>query len=277
VRETPAFQGSAFFLAAIPAAQRAFAVGVLAAVAYRTDVNARDKAGVIIAVVAVHAALLLALLNLSGTIDLGDPQGALSIIDLASPPPPPPPPQQRQQPKPREKEGGSAPKNIRSQATPVVAPKQRIVTPPVQTIVASNTPRQGTAPTQGASEVRGPGTGAGGTGSGTGSGSGGSGSGGGGDNGVAVPPHLATPVLSGRDIPRDLLDRWPRGATVFMRIRVDARGYVEECTVDRGTGEPGIDSALCNIAHARLRFRPALNRGGQAVAGWFGYAQPPPR
>jgi len=265
-------------LAAIPPAQRDLALRVLTGVAYRTDVNARDKGGAIIAVLAVHAVLLVALLNLSGTIDLAGPQGALSVIDLSNPPPPPPPQvQQRQQPKPKEKEGGSAPKNIRSEATPVVAPKPRIETPPVQKIVASNTPRQGTAPTQGASEVRGPGTGAGGTGSGTGSGSGGSGPGGGGDNGVVEPPHLATPVLSGRDIPRDLLDRWPGRATVFMRLRIDARGYVEECTVDRGTGVPAIDTSLCNIAHARLRYRPALNRSGQPVAGWAGYAQPAPR
>ncbi len=236
--------------------------------AYRTDVNARDKGGAIIAVIAVHAVLLAALLNLPGTIDLAHPQSALSVIDLARPPPPPPAPPQ--QPKPKEKEGGSASKNIRSQATPVVAPKPLIETPPVQKIVASATPRQGSAPTQGASDVRGPGTGAGGTGNG-------SGSGGNGDNSVAEPPHLATPVLSGRDIPRDLIDRWPPRATVFMRLRVDAQGFVAECTVDRGTGQPGIDSALCNIAHERLRFRPALNRSGQAVAGWFGYAQPAPR
>ena len=172
---------------------------------------------------------------------------------------------------------GSAPKNIRSQATPVVAPKPKIVTPPVQKIAASETPRQGAAPTQGAAPVRGPGTGAGGAGNGSGSGSGGNGSGGGGDNGVAEPPHLATPVLSGRDIPPEIVDRWPRGATVFMRLRVDQRGYVAECTVDRGTGIATIDSSLCNIAHERLRFRPALNRSGQAVAGWFGYAQPAPR
>src|SRR4051812_24042549 len=105
--------------------------------------------------------------------DLADPQGALRVFDLrnAPPPPPPPPPPQPQQPQPKEKEGGSAPRNIRSQATPVVAPKQRIVPPPLQPIVASETPRQGTAPTQGASDVRGPGTGAGGAGTGTGSGS----------------------------------------------------------------------------------------------------------
>jgi protein TonB len=248
-------------------------------VAYRSDVNARDKSGAIAAVVAIHAALLFVFLNLSGRIDLTDPQRALSVIDLSNPPPtpPPPPPPQRQQAKPKEKEGGSAPKNIRSQATPVVAPKPRIVTPPLQKIAASDTPRQGTAPTEGAAEVRGPGTGAGGAGNGTGSGRGGNGSGGGGDNGVTEPPHLVTPVLSGRDISRDIFDRWPRGATVFMRLRVDPRGYVAECTVDRGTGDPTIDSALCNIAHERLRFRPALNRSGQAVAGWFGYAQPAPR
>ena len=243
--------------------------------AYRSDVNARDKGGAIIAVLAVHAALLFALLNLSGKVDVRDVQSALSVINIASPPPPPPPPPRQSQAKEKQKPGASAPANVRSQATPVVAPKPRIETPPVQKIIASNTPRQGTAPTQGAADVRGPGTGAGGSGNGTGSG--GNGSGGGGDNGVADPPHLATPVLSGGDIPRDIIDRWPRGATVFMRLRIDARGTVAECTVDRGTGDRTIDSALCNIAHERLRFRPALNRSGQAVAGWFGYAQPAPR
>jgi protein TonB len=247
-------------------------------VAYRTDVNSRDRGGAIVAVIAIHAALLFAFLNLSGRIDPADPQNALSLFDLSNPPPPPPPPpQQRERPKPKEKEGGSAPKNIKSEATPVVAPRPKIVTPPVQQIAASETPRQGTMPTHGASDVRGPGTGAGGVGTGTGSGAGGNGPGGGGDNGVAEPPRLVTPVLFGRDFPRDLLDQWPSRAPVFLRLRVDARGYISECIVDRGTGVAGIDSIICNLAHDRLRFRPALNRSGQAVAGWFGYAQPAPR
>ena len=71
--------------------------------AYRTDVNARDKGGAIIAVAAVHAALLFALLNLSGMVDIANPQSALSVIDLANAPPPPPPIQQ-QSPKPKQKE-----------------------------------------------------------------------------------------------------------------------------------------------------------------------------
>ena len=246
---------------------------------YRSDLNNRDKGRAITAVVAIHAALLFAFLHLSGRIDVTDPQSVMQIIDVAEvrPPPPPPPAQPMQRSRPKEKEGGSAPKNIKSEATPVAAPKPRIVTPPIQPIVASETPRQGVQATQGAAPVRGPGTGAGGVGTGTGSGSGGSGPGGGGDGGVAEPPRLMTPVLRGRDIPRDALEDWPRGATVFMRLRVDARGFVSECTVDRGTGQPSIDNMLCNLAHERLRFRPALNRSGQAVAGWFGYAQPAPR
>jgi len=246
---------------------------------YRSDLNNRDKSGAIALVIGIHAALLFVFLHISGTMNLADPQSALKLFDIRNRerPPPPPPPPQNQQSKPKEKEGGSAPKNIKSEATPVVAPKPRIVTPPVQPIPATETPRQGSAPTQGASDVRGPGTGAGGTGTGTGSGSGGNGSGGGGDGGVADPPHLISPVLTGRDLPRDLLQQWPAGVPVFLRLRVNPQGYVSECNVLRGTGNPSIDNTMCNIAHDRLRFRPAVNRSGQAVAGWFGYAQRPPR
>jgi protein TonB len=249
--------------------------------AYRTDISRGARGGAIAGVIAIHAVLLFALLHMSGKIDLTDPESALRVFDLAPPvpppPPPPPPPSEKQQAKPKEKEGGSAPANLKSEATPVKAPKPRVVVPPVPQIPAAETPRQGTAPTQGASNVAGPGTGAGGTGNGTGSGAGGTGSGGGGDNGVVQPPHLLTPVLTGRDFPRATLQSWPRGAQVFLRLRVDARGFVGECIVDRGTGVAAIDSDLCNLVHQKLRFRPALNRSGQAVAGWFGYAQRAPR
>jgi protein TonB len=86
-----------------------------------------------------------------------------------------------------------------------------------------------------------------------------------------------TPVLSGRDFPRELIDQWPSGAPVFLRLRVDPRGYVSECVIDRRTGVAAIDGEICNLAYQRLRFRPALDRYGRPVAGWFGYAQPPPR
>ena len=247
---------------------------------YRSDLKARDRGGAIAAVVAIHAGLLFILLHLSGRIDLPDPQSALRVFDLRETPPVPPTPppvQQRQQQKPKLKEGGSAPKNIRSEATPVVAPIPKIVIPTPPEIATSETPRQGTAPTQGASDVRGPGTGAGGLGTGTGSGSGGNGPGGGGDGGATYPPRLLTPVLRGRDFSQDLLRQWPRGTEIFLRLRVDAQGNVSECIIDRGSGVRAIDSEICNLVHQRLRFRPALNRSGQAVAGWFGYRQSAPR
>ena len=245
---------------------------------YRSDLNSRDKGRAIAAVIAIHAALLFVLLHMSGKMNVAGQQSVLRVFDLRSvqAPPPPPPPQLRQQ-KPKNKEGGSAPKNIRSEATEVVAPKPKIETPPINPMAAAELPRVGTAPTQGASDVRGPGTGAGGSGNGTGSGSGGNGPGGGGDNGVAEGPHLITPVLRGRDMPQNVLEQWPRGATVFMRLRIDPQGYVSECTVDRGTAVSAVDLSVCNLAHERLRFRPAVNRYGQAVAGWVGYAQPAPR
>jgi protein TonB len=244
-------------------------------VAYRADIDNRDRGGALLAVLAVHAALLFVLLHLSGRMDLPGAQSVIRVFDLAQPPPPPPPPQQKQQPKPSERQGGSAP-NLQSRASPIKAPKPKVIVPPLPQITASETPREGTQATQGAATVAGTGPGSGGSGSGNGNGNG-NGNGGGGDNGVAVAPRLLTPVLTGRDIPRELINQWPGRGTVFLRLKVDARGYVSECTVDRGTGVSAIDSAMCNLAHDRLRFRPALNRGGEAVAGWFGYAQPAPR
>ena len=246
---------------------------------YRTDLHTKDKGGAIVAVVAVHAVLLFMLLNLSGRMDLAHPEDVLRVFNVNEVPPPKPVPQAQPEPrqKPKRTEGAASPKNIRSTATEVVAPKPKFSMPVPVPVTTTKTPDTGVEATQGASNVVGPGTGAGGTGTGTGSGGSGSGTGGGGAGGAVSPPHLATPVLRGRDFPRTMLDQWPRGATVFLRLRVDDRGFVSECTVDRGTGNPGIDNVLCNIAHDRLRFRPALNRAGQPVAGWFGYAQPAPR
>jgi protein TonB len=241
-------------------------------VAYQTGLGAKDKGGAIAAVIAIHATLLFILLNMSGRIDLTDPQATLRVFDVSEIKPPPPPPQRRQQqPKPKEKEGGSAPKNIESEATPVVAPKPKIVTPPVQPIAAAEIPRQGTAPTQGASEVRGPGTGAGGIGTGTGSGSGGNGPGGGG-GGVAVPAGLIRGI-TGRDYPPAVRDSWPRGGIIYLRLRIEPNGRPSRCDVMRGFGSPSIDQWTCALVMQRGLFRPALDVRGVPISAWFGYKQ----
>lgn len=245
---------------------------------YRPELNLRDKSGAIAAVLGIHAALLLLLLHLSGRIDLADPQSTLRIFDVNEvtpppPPPPPPPPQRKQQAKAKQKEGGSAPKNIKSEATPVVAPKPRIVVPPVPQIATSETPRQGASPTQGASDVRGPGTGAGGVGNGTGSGSGGNGPGGGGDREPVTRAQLLTPSLRSRDFPGELRRILAQGRSPFVIFTVLPNGRVANCKIYQSSGDPSLDGVTCALVTAKFVYRPAFNRHGEPVASQNAYRQ----
>ena len=227
---------------------------------------------------AIHAGLIFVLLHLSGQIDLPAPQEVLQTFEITDapppvPPPPPPPPKQQERERPKDEEGGS-PANIRSEATEVVAPKPKIELPPLPQIAVTETPSKGAAPTQGAANVRGPGTGAGGSGTGTGSGTGG-GPGGGGGGGAAVRTRLVSPPLGGRDFPREFLRVWPKGVPLFARFRIAPNGAILECIVDRGTGVALIDANFCAIARSRLRFRPGLDREGRPVSDWAAYGQRP--
>jgi protein TonB len=233
-------------------------------------------------VIGIHAALALALLHLSGTVDLSDPQDVLStfdVIDVPPPvelvPPPPPPPARTEQERAKRPEGGSA-LNLRSEATPLVAPQPKIEIPVPSPVATSETPAQGTAATQGAAAIAGPGTGSGGSGTGSGGGSG-AGNGGGGDGLAAIRTRMATQPLRGKDFPRSVLDSWPPGRWAQMRFRVDAYGTIIQCIMDRGTGDSSIDAQICAVARQRLRYRPALDRNGRRVADWAGYGQEPPR
>lgn len=242
---------------------------------YRSDLDTRDRGGALAAVVVIHAALLFVLLHMSGRIDLADPQSVLRTFDVREvlpPPPQPPPVRESQRTKPKEKEGGSAPKNIRSEATPVAAPKPRVEPQIPNPVVVAETPRSGAGPTQGAADVRGPGTGAGGVGTGTGSGLGGNGPGGGGGGGVAIPVQLLRGITS-RDYPPAIRQSWPRGAAIFLRLRIEPNGRPSRCDVMRGYGNPAADQWTCSLVMQRGLFRPALNARGQPVAAWFGYKQ----
>ena len=162
---------------------------------YQPQLTARDRAATILMVVAIHVALLFALINLSPPLREQLPQEVVEIFDVAEPPPPPviveelPKPEEA---KPEREEGAASAKNIESRATPVVAPKPPIQLPIPQPIPVTKTPNQGNERTQGASNVVGPGTGAGGVGTGTGSGGSGSGTGGGGAGGIATRPVVVT-------------------------------------------------------------------------------------
>ena len=244
---------------------------------YRSNLNNRDKGGAIAAVLAIHAALLFALLHLSGRIDLTDPQAVLRTFDVTEVPPPPPaqpdvPKPAEEQRKPKEKEGAAAPENIKSQATPIVAPKPRIQLPVPVPVTPSETPNEGAAPTQGAGDRAGPGTGAGGIGTGTGSGGSGSGTGGGGE-GIATRAQLMTPSLRSRDYPSDLRRRLSQGGAPFVIFTVQPNGRVTGCRIYQTSGDPAVDEMTCRLVTARFVYRPAYNRRGEPVASQMAYRQ----
>ncbi len=240
---------------------------------YRPTTNNRERAITMTAVLLVHVGLGLALLNLTGAVDVGKRDDLTQLITIATEPPPPPeveiPVQDDAAP---EKEGAASAKNIESDATPVVAPEQRIVVPTPNPIIASPTPREGSDPTQGASDVVGPGTGAGGVGTGTGSGGSGSGGGGGG-RGQGTRPGLVSPGLTARDYPPEIARNWPRGGRIYVAVRVQLDGRATDCRVDRGFGNPAADQWTCSLVMNKLRFRPATDDKGRPYVTWYGYLQ----
>lgn len=244
---------------------------------YRPTTPPRERATTILAVVLIHAALGYALLNLSGSLRAPGREGALAVFDVAPPPPPPPPVIEKSpQPQPKKDEGAASPPNIESKATPVVAPKPRVIIPAPPPIVASVTPNIGAAPTQGAAPVAGPGTGAGGSGTGTGSGGAGNGSGGGGSGGVDIRPTVIEQTkLVGRDYPPGAIEAWPRGGRVFVAVRVQLDGRATDCKINRSSGNPHIDADTCRLVMAKVRFNPARDRDGRPVVDWYGYVQEP--
>jgi len=99
---------------------------------YRSDLKTKDRGGAIAAVVAVHAALLVMLLSLSGHMDVTHPEDVLRVFDVSEVPPPPAqpvPPQTPQPQKPKQTQGAASPKNIKSTATDIVAPKPEFSMP----------------------------------------------------------------------------------------------------------------------------------------------------
>jgi protein TonB len=245
---------------------------------YAAKLDPKDRTGAIVAVVLVHIALLMGILNATGRIDIvRQAQRTLKVFDVrdAPPPvPPPPPPLEQQTQRPKKQEGASAPKNIKSKATPVVAPEPKVEIPVPPKIVVAQTPAQGNEATQGASDVRGPGTGAGGTGIGTGSGGAGNGSGGGGA-GQGTRPRLVSRSPSERDYPRALRRIWPSGGRVLVTFDVQLDGRATGCHVYTSSGVPQIDQATCQLVETRLRFAPARDSAGRPRVDKYAYMQAP--
>ena len=237
---------------------------------YRSDLKPGDRAGTVALVALIHLGLAYAFLNVSGTMRTIEQQVIPQLIDVDIEPPPPIVEVPLEKAKPKEKEGAASPKNITSQATPVAAPKPRVELPVPPPMPVTETPREGSDPTQGAADVVGPGTGVGGAGTGTGAGGSGSGTGGGG--GAAIRPAIVRGITN-RDYPVQIQRSWPRNGAIYLRLRIEANGRPSQCDVMRGYGDRLADQWTCSLLMERGQFRPARDARGQPVADWLGYVQ----
>lgn len=177
----------------------------------------------------------------------------------------PPEPEPEPQPEPAGAQGDPGKKAV---AKPVTAPTPK--KPLRQDQPAPRAASTGTADTSGANKA-GDGTGAAGNGLGTGSGNGGNGSGG----GAATKPEIVSGALnSSRDFPIPPGGREARiGTSVIVKVTVQPDGRATNCSVYRPSPFPETDQATCRLVTERLRFRPATNNRGEAIAAPFYYQQ----
>lgn len=220
----------------------------------------RDRIVSGVVVVLIHVALGWALLNGLGFSPQRLVEAPLEAFDIAEKPPiPPPPPIMEKPANAPEREGRASPPNLKSKATPVVAPTPEVVLPVPPLIVAAPTPAVGDDRSSGNSNRVGPGTGSGGIGDGTGSGGWGNGPGGGGGG---RPARLVRAGLGGNQCePGEPCP--PR--TVGIRFTVGVDGHAHGCSVTASSGDRALDVYTCRKIEERLRYEPARDRSGRKI------------
>ena len=218
---------------------------------YTGPADRPDKAKAIAAVIAVHAALAAIILSGLNVRMVNQAVERLKTFNIVEPPPPPPnPPPPKPRPEQAKREAGAPAK--KAEATPVVAPQPRIPAP--SPIPAAKIAGTGSASTSGAGT------------SGTGTGAGGSGNGpGGGGTGGFTPAQKITKIPNEEYRRLVAVSGMVRG-TVGVAIRVTPEGVATNCRVVRSSGSPGADSLMCELTERYVRFRPARDPNGRAVA-----------
>jgi protein TonB len=218
---------------------------------YRGTADRPDQAKAIAGVVLVHvalAAIILSGLNVSMVRQLVEP---LKTFNLMQPPPPPvEPPKPSPKPQAMKKPEGAAAK--KAEPTPVVAPQPKLPAP--SPVPAAKVAGAGSAARSGAA-ASGTGTGAGGLGSGAG---------GGGDTTGFTPARKITKIPN-REY-RRLADSGMAAGSVAITIRVNPDGTVSNCRVVRSSGNATADSLMCQLTIEYVRFSPARDASGRAIA-----------
>lgn len=208
-------------------------------------------------------------------------EDGLKLFGVApEPPPPPPDPVQPAAVQSDKREGAASPPNLTATPTQIVAPPPvvPIVVPPP--VIAAPKAGEGSDPSQGAADIRGPGTGSGGIGEGTGSGGSGDGGGGGGEY---TAPRQIGGRLYDSDFPDDAAESGMRGR-VEVRYRISAAGRVTACDIVDSSGYPELDDMTCDLIVQRFRFAPSRDERGRPVAStmiqnhyWDNEPPPPDR
>jgi len=226
------------------------------------DRKTHDRVWAVMGVAVFHVLLgyaLIAGLTVRMPLRLAD---ELKIFNIT--PPPPPPPMQKeaaQQPKTRKHEGKAAPPNLKSKATPLVAPTPTVRLPPPPTIIAAPKAWTGNDASLGAAQRPGPGTGAGGVGNGTGSGDSGYGEG----DGGGTPPRQIAGRIRGSDFTRWAAQHDGQ-VSVSVAYRVLTDGHATHCTATRSSGMPEFDRYACDLIEQRYKFKPCRDGQGRPVA-----------
>ena len=220
---------------------------------YTGTANRPDRAKAIAAVVLVHVALATAILTGLNVHTVRRAVEQLTTISVVEPPPPPPvqpPPAQKPQ-QMKKAAGAPAPK---AEPTPVVAPPPKIPVP--SPIPAAKVAGTGSSANSGASTAA-TGTGAGGTGNGPGGG-------GYGDYSRFTPARLVSNIPN-HEYGRLAATGIPSGR-VGVLILVNRDGGVSNCRIARSSGDPSIDGLVCQLTVRYVRFQPARDPDGRAVA-----------
>ena len=217
---------------------------------YTGTADRPDQAKAIIAVVAVHAALAAIILTgLNGKL-INHAIESLKTFDVREPPPPPPPPPPpATRPQAMKKPAGARAK--KAEATPVVAPQPKLPIP--SPIPAAKIAGAGSATTSGAGT------------SGTGTGAGGSGYGPGGGSGGFTPAQKISKIPDSEYRRLVSISGMSRG-TVGVAVRVTTDGTATNCRIVRSSGNPQADALMCQLTQRYVRFRPARDPYGRAVA-----------
>ena len=217
-----------------------------------------DRAKAAAAALVVHAALGAAFLTGLVTNVARRPQDVMRTFDVALPPPPPPVVEEKVNPA----KGVAGEAGKKAKPTPVVAPKPKVPVPSKSPVVAAPVAGTGSAATAGAA-LAGTGTGAGGIGNGPG---------GGGSGGTGFTPAQKITKIPDSEYRRIRSMSGSARGSVGLSIRVGPDGTPSNCRITRTSGNSSVDSLMCQLTLAWVRFRPARDPQGRAVSqdvSWF--------